>query len=125
MINLLAVAVGGAVGSALRYLLAAWGHRLGETLPYGTLTANLLGCFLIGWLTVAFTEGKPVSEPVRLGMLIGVLGGFTTFSSYAWQSLSLMEEGAIGRALLYMGLSNAAGLGLAFLGMRVGQSVQG
>ena len=77
------VMIGGAVGSALRYGVSlAMNPVAGDGLPWGTLTANLLGCFLIGWLFVWFANTQ-ISEPVRIGVLVGVLGGFTTFSSFS------------------------------------------
>lgn len=123
MTNLLAVALGGAIGSVLRYLLAEWGQNWGQQLPWGTLAANLTGCFLIGLLSVVMVANT-TSQPLRLAVLIGILGGFTTFSSFGWQTFSLMEEGRWLAASLYVLATNVGGLCLAWAGYSVGLSLR-
>ena len=115
------VMIGGAIGSAVRYGVSlAMNPTTGEGLPWGTRTANVLGCFLIGWLFVWFATSTEVGEPVRIGILVGVLGGFTTFSSFGLESIALLKAGKTGALLLYVGLSNIGGLLAAWLGMRLG-----
>ena len=92
MTTLLAVMAGGAVGSGLRWSLSVAMPTGGTGLPLATLTANLVGCLLIGVLSTLFSGSLQVSEPVRLGVLVGLLGGFTTFSSFGNETLTLLEE---------------------------------
>ena len=88
--------------------------------PWGTLAANVLGCFLIGWVFAWLSSGTEVSEPVRIGILVGVLGGFTTFSSFGLESITLLRAGKTGLLLAYVGVSNLAGLAAVWLGLRLG-----
>ena len=115
--SLLWVMAGGAIGSGLRYLLAT---RITQFewfggFPLGTLTVNLAGCFLIGLMSTAL----PAEHPSRLVLMVGLLGGFTTFSSFGLETLSLINEGRIAHATLYLLLSNAGGVLLALLGSRL------
>lgn len=114
--KLLFVAIGGALGSILRYGLSGSSHRhLDGVFPWGTLTVNLIGSFLIGLLWGAFEE-TTVSPNIRTFLFIGVLGGFTTFSSYSLETFSLLREGETRLALTNILVSNVAGLGLCLLG---------
>ena len=116
--TLLWVMAGGAVGTGLRYGV---GRTLDEanTFPYGTLTVNLVGCLLMGILATWCTQAAEVSETVRLAILVGLLGGFTTFSSFGIDTLRLMESGRMGAALAYVLVSNAVGIGAVWLGAQV------
>ena len=88
------VMLGGAVGSALRYAVSlSMGSKLGPDFPYGTLTVNVLGCLLIGLLGVLLTGPWVVREEVRLAILVGGLGGFTTFSTFGADTLALLDAG--------------------------------
>lgn len=90
--NLVCVAGGGAVGASSRFALAVGVQRLGGWLfPAGTMVVNVLGCLAIGFLSVRL-EGAAVSPHVRLGILVGLLGGFTTFSSFSLETLKLVED---------------------------------
>lgn len=118
--KLIAVAVGGAVGSTLRYLLAGWAQRLGaESFPAGTLTVNVVGCLAIGFFATAMTGPLLVREEIRIAVLVGVLGGFTTFSSFAYDSLGLVGSGQFALAGLNVLLNNAVGLVAAWGGGRL------
>ena len=91
--QVIAIALGGAVGSVLRFLLSGWTHTLlGRGFPYGTLAVNVIGCALMGFLFVLFLERLSVGSAVRAGLLIGVLGGFTTFSSFSVETFNLIES---------------------------------
>ncbi len=89
---ILMVALGGAAGSVLRYLLGLWVIRaVGEGFPWGTLLINVAGSFMIGWLA---TGARPDAVTLRLLLMVGFCGGFTTFSSFSLQTLELLQQGA-------------------------------
>jgi fluoride exporter len=115
-LNLLAVAGGAAVGAVLRYLIGAWAvARLGAGFPYGTLAVNLAGCLLIGvLLTVAVERGT--AEPLRLLLVTGLLGGFTTFSAFGYECYSLILRGQWAAAATYVAASVLGGLLLVAVG---------
>ncbi|MEM1139560.1 MAG: fluoride efflux transporter CrcB [Pseudomonadota bacterium] len=104
--NLLAVAVGGALGASMRYgaVLAA-GHLLGTTYPYGTMLVNVLGSFVIGVVFQLARGGMDLSPTLLLFLMTGVLGGFTTFSAFSLDALKLLERGAVGAFATYVLLS--------------------
>lgn len=113
----IAVAVGGAIGCCARLgvtqiVHAAYGHNF----PVATLTINVLGCFLMGFLFFATFERLNVGPVWRAAILSGGLGGFTTFSTFAMESLLLMERGQTASALLYLALSVILGLIAVFTG---------
>lgn len=116
------IALGGAAGTLARFGLVEAAKRLHpapETpaFPWGTLAVNLLGCFAIGYLATAMTVN--VREDLRAAVFIGVLGGFTTFSSFAWETQSLWSAGRITHAAAYVAVSVTAGVLLAFAGKRL------
>lgn len=103
MQHYLAIAVGGALGSVLRFALnEAVSARFGRAFPWGTLSINVIGSFLIGVLAIILVERWDVSPAVRLGLMVGVLGGFTTFSSFSLEVVQLLQNGALLRALMYV-----------------------
>lgn len=123
MTKVLLIAAGGAAGSTLRYLAAGWVQKLsGASFPFGTLAVNVVGCLLIGCLGAAFAGPVLIREEYRVAILVGALGGFTTFSTYAWETLSLANDGQIARALANVLLSNAVGLLAVWIGYRTAQS---
>ena len=118
MTTLIAIMTGGALGALLRYgVMVACTRTLGDAFPYGTLAVNLIGCFLIGFLGIMLLGPWKLSEAARLGLVIGVLGGFTTFSSYGWDLLALIEQRHLARAFLYLTLSNGLGVLGVWAGM--------
>jgi CrcB protein len=122
---LLIVGVGGFIGSALRYSVGGWIHRVLDThaFPYGTLTVNILGCMLIGVLAgVSELRGGFATE-TRLFLFVGVLGGFTTFSAFGHETFNMLRGGALGQALLYVGLQTVIGLSAVWGGFYVGRSI--
>jgi CrcB protein len=115
----LMVLLGGAAGSGLRYGMAlAIPPQATNGLPIATLMVNLLGCFFIGLLASVLGPESSYPSHIRLGVLVGLLGGFTTFSSFGLETLRLISSGHWGTAALYVGLSNLAGLLAVWMGSR-------
>jgi fluoride exporter len=126
MMKLLLIAVFGGVGSALRYLVGGWCQKLTYgTFPIGTLCVNVLGCLLIGVLGALLFGPQMIRQEYRLALLVGLLGGFTTFSSYAFETLNLVNAGSFGLALGNIVLSNSLGLFAAWAGYRIGVKLFG
>ena len=116
MTKILAVALGGAVGSVGRYLTAVVIERYSKAdFPYETLAANLLGCLLIGLLWGHF-ERAPLSNEFRLFLFTGLLGGYTTFSTFARENIQFIKAGEYWHAAAYMLFSNMCGLFLVAAG---------
>jgi len=116
MVKLLLIAAGGAAGAVLRYAVSGLAHRVfDETFPWGTLVVNLLGSFVIGFLW-AFSERVSLPPKVAPFLFVGVLGAFTTFSTYSLESFNLFREGEVRLGLLNIIGSNVLGLALVFLG---------
>lgn len=114
--TLLAIAAGGAIGSLCRYGLAVGCGKLFATdFPLGTLTANLLGCLFIGFLWGYFDKVH-ISHEFRLFIFTGFLGGFTTFSTYARESVQFFSVGEQWHGLAYILISNIFGLSMVSLG---------
>ena len=89
------ICLGGAVGTGARYLLSGWAlQALGPAFPYGTLTVNLLGSFLIAFLMVVGVETTLLPPALRLVLATGVMGGFTTYSAFSYETLKYLQEGA-------------------------------
>ena len=121
---MLAVAIGGAAGSVLRYLIArAIDHRAPATgaadFPLGIFAVNVAGALLLGLIATALLERASVSEPIRLALTVGLLGGFTTFSTLSFDSLALIDAGRWHIALLNLAASAAAGLAAVWLGQQL------
>ena len=124
MTQVLAIGIGGAIGSLLRFWMSTWVHSFaGRGFPYGTLTVNVLGCLVMGVLFVLFTERFSDNAVLRAGMLIGVLGGFTTFSSFSIETFNLIEQGAHLKALANMAASLALCIGATWIGVILGRQI--
>ncbi|WP_210105240.1 fluoride efflux transporter CrcB [Neorhizobium galegae] len=124
MMQLTLVAVGGAVGSVCRYLAGlAVTRLLGFNFPWGTLTINIAGCFAIGFLTELLARRFDASLDLRLLIIVGFLGGFTTFSSFSLDTMVLIERGATAAALAYVLASVLVSLLAAFGGLALGRAV--
>jgi len=113
MIQALLVAVGGAIGSLLRYYVGQWALRLmGPAFPWGTLAVNVVGCFVIGVFAELIARKFNASVELRLLLITGFLGGFTTFSAFSLDAISLFERGEAVAGGVYIvasvGLSMAA-----------------
>ncbi|MEA2094627.1 MAG: fluoride efflux transporter CrcB [Pseudomonadota bacterium] len=118
MTQVLAIAAGGAIGALLRYWTSVAVHsRLGVGFPYGTLVVNVLGSLLMGFLYIWFIDRLAVGPAMRAFLFIGLLGAFTTFSTFSIETLNLMEAGQPGKAVINVIVSvtvcvAAAGLGV-------------
>ncbi len=120
--RLLLVLAGGGLGSAARYLVGVWVRtRFGEAFPWGTLAVNVAGSFLIGLIAALADDRGGMSPNVRLFLIVGVLGGFTTFSSFSLETLRLAEGQAVARSVVYVAGSVALALGAVVLGMTLGR----
>jgi CrcB protein len=119
-LRLILIALFGVVGTLARYGLQGLVQaRTGGTFPYGTLMVNLTGCFFLG-LIAQFTMNRMVISPDwRMAIAVGFFGGYTTFSSFGWETAKMMEAGEWARAALYVGASVAAGLFLCVAGIRL------
>jgi CrcB protein len=121
--SILIVAVGGALGAVGRHLLVA--AIPAATLPVGVLAANLSGSFALGLLVGFGALGAGTPEWLRLLLVVGLLGGFTTFSSFALEAALLTERGMSLLALLYVLVSVCGALGLFWLGMKLPRLIAG
>ena len=114
----LLVGAGGLIGSVLRHLLSsALQQRFaGSTFPHGTLAVNLLGCLAVGALGAWISSRQGDSTELRLFAAVGILGGFTTFSAFGWETFALLREGGAQRALASVALHLALGLTAVWVG---------
>ena len=109
--KLLVVGLGGAIGSVARYLTAkVVDQKLNSVLPYGTLTVNLVGSFLLGIIYMLALRKAGLTENGRLFLGVGFCGGFTTFSAFALENFSLMQQKLMGTSILYISVSVVAGI---------------
>lgn len=114
--------LGGGVGSALRYWLSGSVYRFVKpTFPYGTLVVNVGGCFLIGFLMAVFEERFVVQPLLRVFLTIGILGGFTTFSTFSFETIQLLRDGSTVSALINIFSSLVGCLTATFLGNVLGR----
>lgn len=124
LLNLVLVAAGGALGAVLRFVIANLIEQLSSpnvhTFPFGTLTVNLIGCLLIGiGATYMMGPQAVLREPFRLLVIVGLLGGFTTFSTFGLESVELFNEEKWTWLAVYVLASNVGGLLLVWLGWSV------
>ncbi len=123
MEGILFVAIGGGVGSAARYLTSLWAaERLGADFPFGTLIVNVVGCYIIGLFMVLATEKYLLPNHWRLLVASGFLGGLTTFSSFSYETLRFVQEGAWPSAAVNLTANLAAGLIATWLGVVTARS---
>lgn len=116
------VFLGGGIGAAARYWLSGLIHeRLGSGFPYGTLVVNIVGCFIIG-LVMGSMQERFLSHPsLRLFLTIGILGGFTTFSSFSYETIAMLKDGEIAFASLNISASVLCCISGTWIGLIVGK----
>jgi len=120
MVKVLVVFVGGGAGALLRYLIAVvMPTASANVFPWSTFVTNIVGCFLMG-LLFSWFQLNSASSTVKLLLMVGVLGGFTTFSSFAIEFISLINAGESLKAFLYFLASNVVGFSMAFVGLILG-----
>jgi len=122
--QVLAIAVGGAAGAVLRFWMSSGIYALlGRGFPYGTLAVNILGSFLMGLMTILLLERMAVSAEWRAALLIGLLGAFTTFSTFSIETYNLITEGAVLKALLNMAASVVLCILAVWAGIIMGRQI--
>jgi fluoride exporter len=124
LINILAVAVGGSLGSVARYLVGIGaGMLLGTTFPWGTVIINIVGSFTLGALIETFALRWSANEATRVFLTIGICGGFTTFSTFSMDAVVLMIKGATLPFALYVLSSVALSLAALYAGLHLMRAV--
>jgi CrcB protein len=113
------VATGGALGSVLRHGIAGTVNRWGDSWPHGTLTVNIVGSFAIGIISTLGTERFLIPSHVRLLLIVGLLGGFTTFSAFSMETVTLFQGGEAGGAFSNLALSVLGCLFAAWVGISI------
>jgi len=123
--QLLWIVVAGGLGSGSRYLIGTWAvERIGAGFPYGTILVNLLGCFAIGFAMQAASVSS-WSPELRAAVTAGFLGGFTTYSSFNQETLSLFANGSPGAAAVNVAITLAGGLAAGWLGLLLARQMVG
>ena len=122
--QILAIAGGGAVGALLRFWVSSGVYALlGRSFPYGTLAVNVLGSLVMGFLYVLLLDKLALGPAVRAALLVGLLGAFTTFSTFSIETLNLVEEGELLRAGLNVVLSIVLCIGATWAGVIAGRTL--
>ncbi|MDW7649375.1 MAG: fluoride efflux transporter CrcB [Nitrospiraceae bacterium] len=125
MTKLLLIGAGGFLGSILRYLMSGFAQSLSQStvFPYGTLAVNMLGCLCIGFLSRLCTSSALISADTQAFLVVGILGGFTTFSAFGNETMNLIREGEAALALLNVGAQVLLGLGAVWLGYTLAAAI--
>jgi fluoride exporter len=124
MYKITLIAIAGLLGTLARYWLSGWAdQRWGASFPVGTFMVNALGCLAIGFLFHATEEKYLIDPAIRSAILVGFLGGFTTFSSFAVQTFNLLRDGEVLLASTNILASNILGLALVWIGCVVARTV--
>ncbi len=119
--GILAIAAGGAIGAVLRYLVSGWVQGLGGTrFPWGTLAVNVAGSFALAWLLSAFLDHATASPVQRAFWTIGLLGAFTTYSTFSYETIALLSVGDWVTGGANVAANLVLGLGAALAGLRLG-----
>ncbi len=120
LLRLTLIAIFGAIGTLARYALQGFVQvRAAGTFPYGTLLINLSGCFLLGLIGQFTLNRLVIPADWRVAIAVGFFGGYTTFSSFGWETAKMLEDGEWMRATSYVAASVLAGILLSFAGIRL------
>ena len=119
----LAIAVAGAIGALARWGVGTWFGQRFPTFPCGTLVVNVSGSFLLGLLFAVLIERAGGSPTMRIALTTGLMGAYTTFSTFSLETFRLLEDGATGSAVANIGLSLVLGLGAVWIGIGLGRAV--
>jgi fluoride exporter len=118
------VFAGGGIGAVFRYLLSGWVYKVvGTDFPYGTLAVNVIGCFVIGLFLTMGEDRFLISPSFRIFFAVGILGGFTTFSTFNFETLQLLREGAVAYGVLNVAASIIVGLAATWVGTLAGRLI--
>jgi len=124
MNNLFAIAIGGSLGAVMRYLTSTSVHRIfGSEFPYGTLTVNVAGSLLMGFISILLLERFMLAEYWRAIIIIGFLGAFTTFSTFSMETFNLIQSGEMAKAFVNMFISILLCLAATWLGVIAGRQL--
>jgi CrcB protein len=123
MMTVLLVGAGGLIGSVTRYQVGVWVQSVSgnSTIPYGTLTVNVVGCLLIGLVAGLAETRQFLGEGTRALVVVGLLGGFTTFSAFGYETIAMLRDGHVVAAGANVGLQVALGLAAVWIGFAVSQ----
>ena len=121
MKSIFIVGIGGFIGSILRYLVTIWSKNLFQDLsfPLGTLIVNITGCLLLGLLNGWAESHQFFTSQIRLFMFVGILGSYTTFSTFGYETIEMMQSGDSFQALLNIAIQVLVGLFAAFIGFQI------
>ena len=118
------VFIGGGIGAAARYWLSGTVYRWASSaFPYGTITVNVIGCFVIGLLMTSLGERFLVIPAMRVFLTIGILGGFTTFSTFSFETIRMIEGAQFQYAIVNIGMTVATCLTGTYIGTRLGRLI--
>ena len=122
--QILVIMLGGSLGALMRFIVSSSiTEKMGSNFPYGTLTVNVLGSFVMGFLAMLLVERMGLDPLLRLGIFVGFLGAFTTFSTFSMETLNLFEQGESLRALVNMFVSVVLSVLAVWLGVLAGKTI--
>lgn len=122
--QVLVIMLGGSLGALMRYIVStSITEKIGGSFPYGTLTVNVLGSFVMGFLAMLLVEKMGLDPLLRLGIFVGFLGAFTTFSTFSMETMNLFEQGESLQALINMFISVVLSVLAVWLGVLAGKTI--